>query len=388
MTVSFGFTVGFTEADSSLHDCVMADESNQPGSASRLLLNRQPSPRAETPRVRHHDHDHHHRHFAHYDHQQFPYGSAPPFAGHGGAAPFGSHDHRHWMPFFPPSYALGSAPVVLSAVAPRSTPVYGAPPAVLPPSVPKSVPAKPATSITTKSNAAARQVQFPEGRPAFSATVRDPNDVTRIPLVTWDALNTVGVQSAEVCSIADIHPVRQASLPVRYYGKAATPNDTIVVATATFPDGRTKRVQRVMLGQLWSEAFATLHIHFIGKLLAYMCGDQVTVYGLEPVQAHRPSLPESGMDMPLEAVRTQAQRPVPTMVGPWLSIDPGDHTQDALLDLQRAQMCLCLTPRRDSLPSLRSRFVRERKSVALGDRSRAIAVLWLSSSRERSRCLD
>jgi len=96
-----------------------------------------------------------------------------------------------------------------------------------------SMPAKPPTLFTL------RRSTVPNA---------DTEDLTGIPLVPWDALNTVRVQSAEVCSIVDIHPVRQASLPVRYYGKAATPDDTIIVATATFPDGRTKCVQRVMLG--------------------------------------------------------------------------------------------------------------------------------------------
>ena len=203
-----------------------------------------------------------------------------------------------------------------------ASPAYGgsrAPP-------PQSTPARVPSATTAHANAMARRVDFgAERRPAFSATVRDASEyheeLSGIPFFSWDVLrHSVGVQSSGTCCITDIHTEPLGAAPVRYYSKAASGMDTMVVAAAASPDGRTKRVQRVMLGQLWSEAFRLMGIHFIGKLLAFLCNARVTLYGL----------------VPLEALRTQAQRPVPTMVGLWLSIDPADHTQDALLDLQRA----------------------------------------------------
>jgi len=185
-------------------------------------------------------------------------------------------------------------------------------------------------------------------------------DVAGIPLYSWTAvIRGVTVQAAGTASIVDIRTALVREYPIRYYSKASSMEDTIVVAEAVLADGTTRRVQRVMLGQLWNEALVHGGVHFLGKLLAFLCNARVELFGLPPQPA----------------LRTQAQRPVPTMVGLWLSIDPADHTQDALLDLQRATV---LFTREGALMAFDAAEYKRLLDVA--DRRRAIGNTGLPES--------
>jgi len=142
-----------------------------------------------------------------------------------------------------------------------------------------------------------------------------------IRLIPWALIETtISVASAGVCTISSIQQIGQARLSVPTYSNAATPHGSVVVACATFDSGAIRRVQRVILGQLWCDELAVHSIHFLGKMLSFLCSDRVTIYGLAPQ----------------EALRTWSRVRVPTMMELWLSVDPGDHNQGTLLDLQRA----------------------------------------------------
>lgn len=140
-----------------------------------------------------------------------------------------------------------------------------------------------------------------------------------VNFVPYSQLATQIVEDRGSCVVVEIRTIPHKELQTYY---SEDQKDNIVIGRALLKDGSRRKVQRIMIGQVWIDFIRNTGLggHAIGKLLAYITNEPVTIYG---------------MFVSIGTAGSLVSKASPSMIGLWISIDTQDHA-DSLLDLQRA----------------------------------------------------
>lgn len=127
--------------------------------------------------------------------------------------------------------------------------------------------------------------------------VNQPSAPT-LGMLPYTSLNLMSAQIVDQFIIQDVRKVPPTS---RTYHSLNQKND-VILATAKTISGRLFTVQRLMIGQLNKNFATTLGFHSLGKLLSFVSGDHILIFGY-----------------PMESSKHKDCRP--TMMGFWIAIE-------------------------------------------------------------------